>query len=156
MERDDSGLRSGGEIAEKFAAGVRKVEVCMKKQILAVCAALLLTPLISLAQAMPEVTAKVPFKFVVEGKTLPAGRYEFKLMENDLSAVMITDMKTEHSIMVPIIAPAGLQSANHAKIVFDKTGKTSYLSEVVIPGMDGYFIAAPTGRHQQKSVRGVS
>ncbi len=128
----------------------------MKKQILAVCAVLLLTPLIGLAQALPEVTAKVPFKFMVEGRTLPAGRYEFKVMENDLSTVMITNMKTDHSIMVPVIAPAGLRSVNHAKVIFDKAGKRSYLSEVVIPGMDGYLIAAPTAGHQQKTIRGVS
>ncbi len=128
----------------------------MKKQILAVCAVLLLMPLISFAQTLPEVIAKIPFKFMVEGRTLPAGRYKFKLIENDLSTMRITNMKTEHSMVVPIVAPAGLRSADKAQVLFDKIGRTSDLAEVVIPGMDGYLIAAPAGEHHQRSVPGTN
>ncbi len=124
----------------------------MKKQILAAFGAMLLMPLLGLAQMEPTVKAKIPFKFVVEGRTLPAGNYEFQLVGNELGTIRVTDLKTDHSILVPIMAPVGLQPAKTAEILFDKTGKTSYLSEVVIPGMDGYRVAIPTVKHETKAV----
>ncbi len=128
----------------------------MKKQFLAVLAAFVLMPLIGLAQTGPKVVAKIPFRFVVEGRTLASGPYEFKLIGTDLDAMRITNTKTNHAIVVPIVAPAGLEPTHRAEVVFDKAGKSSYLSEVIIPGMDGYLIAGPTGEHQQTSVPGTN
>ncbi len=127
----------------------------MKKPVLAAFAALILMPLIGSAQVGVEVVAKIPFKFEVLGKTLPAGNYEFKLTGTELNTVMITNTKTDPSIMAPILAPNGLQPPANAKVVFEKVGKISYLSEVVIPGLDGYLISAPAAEHRRTTVRGM-
>jgi hypothetical protein len=119
----------------------------MKIQVIAVAAALLLMPLIGMAQENPGVLATIPFGFVADGIKLPAGHYEFKLKGMELNTLIVRDTKTDHAIMLPIIAPAGLSPNSKAQIVFDKEGKSRVLSEVVIPGMDGYVLTnqnAPT------------
>jgi hypothetical protein len=113
----------------------------MKFKILAVFGALLLMPLFSFAQTNPAVTATIPFSFRVEGRTLPAGPYEFQLMGADLTTMKVVNTQTGHSVMVPIIAPDGLQSNVPDQVVFEKAGKTRYLTQVYIPGMDGYLLA---------------
>ncbi len=128
----------------------------MKKQLLAVLAALMLTPLIGLAQIEPMVTATIPFKFVVDGTKLPSGPYEFKLMGTELNVMQITDTKTGNGVLVPIMATARPQSRAVPRVVFDKNHNRSYLSEVVIPDMDGYLFAPPTGKHQQTTIPGTN
>jgi hypothetical protein len=125
-----------------------RLEVRMKLKIIAAFGALLLMPLIGFAQGNPAVTAKIPFAFMVEGRTLPAGPYEFQLMGEDLTTMKVVDTQTGHGVMVPIIAPDGLQSNVNAEVVFEKTGKTPYLSQVYIPGMDGYLLADQGGGSQ--------
>ncbi len=120
----------------------------MKPKILAAFGVLLLMPLVGVAQAAPGVTATIPFAFMVEGKMLPAGPYEFQLMGTDLSTMKVVDTQTGKSVMIPILAPVGEQSYVNAQVVFDKAGKTRYLSEVFIPDMDGYLLADLGGGSQ--------
>jgi hypothetical protein len=117
----------------------------MKTRVSAVFAVLLSVPLLGLAQNQPRVVAKIPFSFVAEGKTLPSGSYEFQLMGNGLSDVLITDTHNDHAIMVPIIAPDGNRAISQAKVVFDEVGNTCILSKVVIPDMGGYVTFEPAG-----------
>ena len=69
------------------------------------------------------VEATIPFAFNVEGKVLPAGQYEF--------------------------TPA----ANLATlIVFDKVGDVFTLSEIWVPGLDGFMLHMTKEAHEHRIV----
>jgi hypothetical protein len=43
--------------------------------------------------------------------------------------------------------------AAEARLVFDKVGAVSYLSELWMPGSDGYLVHAAKGKHTHVSVK---
>jgi hypothetical protein len=129
----------------------------MRKQpvvLAAVCTVLALTG--GVAWAANAVVVNVPFAFVVDGHaTMPAGRYEIKADNPDEAPVTIRNLDTrqEHAMMpltrvAQVGTPEGL-------VVFDKTADgTCYLSEVHIPGIDGFIFQGATARHTHVKVTG--
>ncbi len=106
------------------------------------------------AQA-PLVLAKIPFAFTVEKKVLPAGQYEFTPnIERGVLRVLDVDKKGE-AVLAPIITrlAAGMHTTpKDAHIVFDKVGDVYTLSEIWVPGEDGYLLHATKGKHEHHIV----
>jgi hypothetical protein len=100
------------------------------------------------------VTADIPFSFTAEGKTYPAGEYDF-LQNDSATEVMIRGVKSNQSGMVPILTRLAPRPQGEAAIVFDQVGKGHMLSELHLPGMDGYlFKAAGTAKHTHVTIKG--
>ncbi len=58
-------------------------------------AAVILGACVSSAHAQEIVTAKVPFAFVAAGRTLPAGRYQFRSVDGGGAAIAIQGLDDE-------------------------------------------------------------
>lgn len=119
--------------------------------------ALLVLAAVPQAWAQPEIVkANVPFAFVVNGKTMSAGTYEFtvrpdeqivKIQKNDGSPEALAMILTYVSFR-----PYSNQE-NDSHIVFDKVGNTYTLSEIWQPGFDGVVLAMTKGNHEHHVIR---
>jgi hypothetical protein len=100
-----------------------------------------------------SINAKIDFSFKVEGKVLPAGVYDFSREKlSDVFKIMGPDKKV---LLVPFMTRLSKDihtSAEDSHIVFDKVGDTYLLSEIWIPGDDGYLFLATKGLHTHKTL----
>jgi len=128
----------------------------MKKQILAavVVAVFALGLAGSLAWAAGAVAVDIPFSFIVKDKEMPAGRYEIRT-EGDTN-LAIKNAGGGGTVLVPVMERLADTGGKEPKVVFDKMedGK-SYLSEVHIPGQDGFLLSiAGKGKETHVTVSG--
>jgi hypothetical protein len=105
------------------------------------------------AQESP-VKAKIDFAFKVEGKTLPAGNYEFTRDDNAMTFRVqgVGNEGAIASIMTRLSAEMHLMP-REAHVVFDVVGDSYILSEIWLPAGDGYLVAATKGPHTHKTVK---
>lgn len=100
-----------------------------------------------------SIKAMIDFQFTAGGQVLPAGEYEFK---RDTTAPMFrVQGEGKNFVMAPVItrlAGAMHTTPQDAHIVFDKIGDTYLLSEIWIPGEDGFMLLATKGPHEHKVV----
>ncbi len=128
----------------------------MKNRVLAVIAAAVLGVGLSPTRVFAQMTVRVdvPFAFTVEGKTVPAGPYDFsELSEGALKMSSVKTPATE--VMLPIITRLGAVNEADSKVVFDKVESKMTLSEVWIAGQDGYLVYATKGAHTHQTVKGA-
>ena len=117
------------------------------RKALAVLAILAAMPLLAMAQStFSAVDANVNFGFYAGGKMMPAGSYEFKVIEQG-GTLSVLNEKTDQTFFVPILTTISPRESSDADVVFDKTGSTYYLSEVYIPGLDGYLVQGAPAKH---------
>ncbi len=124
----------------------------MRQRIFFVLAMLVLIMCYAIAQNVPTVDADIPFSFNVEGKTLPAGPYQFKEGANP-DVMVVNNTKTRETVMATVMTRLGSQADRESDLVFDVTGNEHYLSEVHIAGMDGYLLKATPGKHTHVHVK---
>lgn len=108
----------------------------------------------TLAWATDEVEANVPFAFTVDGnKTLPAGRYAIKAEGPDEMPVTIRNVKTGKEYVLLVVTRLAQFNTVEPAMVFDKTADGTYfLSEVHIPGIDGFAFQGAPGKHTHVKV----
>ena len=121
---------------------------------LAVVVALWMTAAPASAQAQKLVRADIPFQFVIEGKTLPAGKYDVSLTASNL--LQIRDAKGNGQALAYVTRLAQREgSGEHTtELIFDKTDTQNVLSEVWSTGQDGFYLAGTTGVHTHVRVKG--
>ena len=98
------------------------------------------------------VKAKVAFPFTVEGKALPAGQYVFTLQESGDVFRVVGEGK---DVMATVVTRLGGEMRSAPKgthLVFDKVGELYLLSEIWVPGEDGFLLLATKGVHAHKTV----
>jgi hypothetical protein len=103
---------------------------------------------------MGPVKANIPFQFVAEGKTFPAGQYEFIRDGTDRN-FQVVGPGTRNDVIVPIITRLGGSihtTPQDSHIVFDNVNGTYILSELWIPGMDGFVLHITQGKHEHRTV----
>ncbi len=126
----------------------------MTRRTVTVLAALLLLPLLSVAQVSNlGVVAKVDFAFVANGKSLPAGTYEFRTEGLSDATLVAMNTQTRQSTLIPILTSVSPRQQNLAEVVFDKTGDNYYLSEVYFPGQDGVLLQGANVKHTHTVVK---
>ncbi|MCJ7440402.1 MAG: hypothetical protein MUO25_02305 [Thermoanaerobaculaceae bacterium] len=127
----------------------------MKKQILAavVVAAFALGLAGSLAWASGALSVDIPFSFIVKDKEMPAGRYEIRT-EGEAN-LAIKSAERGGTVLVPILERLADTGGKEPKVIFDKMedGKT-YLSEVHVPGQDGFLVGIAGGKEKHVTVKG--
>jgi hypothetical protein len=105
------------------------------------------------AQTQMMVTGKIAFPFTVGAKTLPPGQYEFVC---DAATPVIRVVSGNKNVaLAPIItrlAGAMHTTPKDSHIVFDKVGDIYSLSEIWVPGQDGYMLLATKGQHEHAVV----
>lgn len=102
--------------------------------------------------AQPQaLKAKIDFSFTVEGKVLPAGQYEFT--RDSLAQVFRVEGEGKNIALVPILTRLSGEmhtTPQDAHLVFDVVDGKYMLSELWIPGEDGYLVLATKGKHEHK------
>ncbi len=114
----------------------------------------LLAMVIGSAHAAQALRANIPFQFVVEGKALPAGEYDF-IQSPDKQSIQVIPTKKGPSADALVLTRLGKgihTTQIDAHIVFDKVGETYFLSEIWVPEVDGYLIHATKQPHEHRSV----
>jgi len=89
--------------------------------------------------------ANIPFDFIVNGKTLPAGNYEVKRLNDEPEGLIIRSVDNKHDHAV--FETESMQQnrmPREDQIVFDRFGDTYFLSEVLTGGMETARRLAPT------------
>ncbi len=124
----------------------------MKKFFAVAVLTLLATATIAVAQAGNSVVAEVPFPFLVGKVSLPAGTYQFAASAN-LEDIIITDTTTRKTIIASVITRLSPRSASEAMVVFDVADANHYLSEIYMPGMDGFQVPGSPAQHTHMSVK---
>jgi hypothetical protein len=107
------------------------------------------------AQVDQLIRVNVPFSFVVGKKALPAGEYNFA--PNSLNeAIEVTPAKKGEigadAIVLTQLA-AEVHNVGGGHLVFDKVGDTYFLSEIWIPGFDGFLVNATKEKHTHRVIK---
>lgn len=126
----------------------------MRKQIVTAAAVgvLALGLAVSTAWASGAISVNIPFSFMVKDKEMPAGQYEIRA-EGDQSKLVVKG--TSVTVLVPVIERLADTGAKQPKIVFDKIlNGTAVLSEVHMPGQDGFLVGVATAKESHVVVTG--
>jgi hypothetical protein len=90
-----------------------------------------------------QLTAKIPFQFMVNNQTLPAGTYEIAYAQPDdetSMAIRSMDGKAEDTFFVEDAAAA--EGAKKTELVFDEIGNQHFLTQIWVAGQDqGHQVA---------------
>ena len=109
----------------------------MKTKVLATLALSILVGSLAAPLSAQTITLKanIPFQFVVEGKTMPAG--EYLLQKGSSLFVSLQSFGADSAVMSPVISSGILDSGNRseAKLYFHRYGDQYFLSGIC----DGYI-----------------
>jgi hypothetical protein len=121
----------------------------MRKQLVAVVV-MILGLAGTLAWAVDQVEVDFRFAFIVDGKEMPAGSY---IVQVNGDRVVIKDPKGGAGTEVAVVTRLADRGLEKPKLFFDKTedGKY-YLSELSLPGVDGFAFKGAPGRHSHEAV----
>jgi len=102
----------------------------------------------SVTASAEDMTCRVPFGFIVNGKTLAAGHYK---VANNNGVLMV---KSERDGAIVLGIPAGRRTDNSSggSLVFLKTGTRYDLSEIWSPDGDGRILP-PSRRQMEERAR---
>jgi hypothetical protein len=106
------------------------------------------------AHAQGAAIVKVDFAFVAAGKAMPAGAYTIE--KTPVGALILRSRGAgQNSPLLAPITRLGRHDKDHfAELVFDKTDQGAQLSEIWLPGEDGYLLLATSKEHQHQVVNG--
>ena len=100
-----------------------------------------------------QIAFDIKFDFTAEGKTVRAGEYVFtgSTHRNGELSLKRTDGKFR-MVLTPMtrLARQHQGDAPKASLVFDKVGDQRMLSEIWLPGPDGYLIRAAAGEEEHE------
>jgi hypothetical protein len=108
------------------------------------------------AQAQTQYDFKVPFGFVAHGKTFAAG--EYRLATNDTDTILTLEGKDPKNGAVALPVETRISEARslaEPEIVFDKLDGKYFVSELLVPGDDGYMVQVTKAKHTHESVKGA-
>jgi hypothetical protein len=107
-----------------------------------------------IARALGPARFVVPFSFMAKDKELPAGTYDFTAQGEGLSQLMIRSSGGGGTTLVPVVTRLADIGAKQPVVVFDVAEGKHYLSEVHMPGADGFALAGAPGKHTHAKVEG--
>ena len=82
-----------------------------------------------------HVRANIPFNFAAGSKTLPAGTYDVRTIENGDSKMLLLQARDgSSSMIVGSNAAEHLKPADKSKLVFNQYGSRYFLSEIWVNG----------------------
>ena len=98
----------------------------------------------STAYAQSVLVADIPFNFSIAGGTHPAGRYEFRAIDDD-HAVEFDAFGHDAALtqVVTRIEPTTRAARVDGRLTFYKIGERYYLAQMWFPDEDGFLFHAP-------------
>ena len=95
---------------------------------------------------------KIPFSFFVNGKEMPAGRYEIRTEGEGADRLVLRDTAGGGASLLPVMTRLASTDAAKGQVVFDTADGKNYLSEVHFPGIDGFALTGAPGKHTHAKV----
>jgi hypothetical protein len=126
----------------------RKLEegFSMKRRVSLTIAAFVVVSLLGGTMAFAQnFTADVAFPFIAAGKDMAAGKYTIETTAG--GPVVLVSPGGLRTLMPVITTLARIAAEAGPRLVFDKVGTESRLSEVWMPGKDGLLLVATTEPH---------
>ncbi len=107
------------------------------------------------AQSADPALVNIPFRFVVDGKLLPAGRYRISALAADSAVLLVENTNGRPAVFVATVRvaanPDETGSASH--VTFRSYDGQHFLSMVSVPGEDAREIPLRTGAMDQMLAR---
>jgi hypothetical protein len=108
---------------------------------------------VALAQGEKRINFETSFAFLLNGKQMPAGRYQIEALPGQgPSMLTLRNLQTNDRMTVKPITRLADLGGSEPQVVFDKTQDAYYLAEVHIPGIDGFDIEHAPGEHSHAKV----
>jgi len=104
--------------------------------LLALICAVILAPRARAANA-GDVAVDVPYEFVVEGKTLPAGHYTVSRIHSLDDSTLVLKSYEQHTTVVLVPTSFDDSMTGHARLSFNKVGEQYFLSTIAT--LDGAY-----------------
>jgi len=101
----------------------------MKKNLIAALTLGLLLAAPALAQTA-SMKVNVPFDFIVNGKTLPAGEYKVDGLSTSTGTIAIRNTETTAKLMTLTNGCESIEAADASKLVFHRYGGQYFLAQV--------------------------
>jgi hypothetical protein len=147
---DCFGKRAGINILGNFF--LRGNYMMFKKSTLIIWAVVLTLGIWGSIVYADTVVANIEFPFKVENRDFVAGKYTF---DADLQTGTITlrSESTGKGVVLPIMTRLSARG-DEASVVFDKEGDKYYLTEIYMPGIDGFEVKGGlTTKHTHVKVK---
>lgn len=129
----------------------------MRKGLVAVAGLLVLTFGVVVGHAQrPKGLVQIPFSFTAGGSELPAGTYRISTETNNPHFLRIRNDAGDKTVMCSVLTRLSASQSTKAEVVFDRVGEKRILSEVYLPGADGYQLSGTKGEHTHEKVSGDS
>lgn len=130
---------------------------CLVSMVLGVAvAAILSVPAQAQGMDKKPIFASVDFPFYTAETSHPAGSYEISAPNFGAETVTLRPSGGKDTISMSVITRlaqrGGATGAQKADLVFDTVGDRKYLSEVWIPGREGYLVRATSEAHEHAVV----
>ena len=113
-------------------------------------AALLLTAGTAMSQS-PSIKADIPFTFYAGAKSMPAGKYE--IIRQPAGPISLNGPGGDTTLL-PVLTYLGRHDSDtEPELIFDKLQGQMHLSEVWLPGQDGFLLLGTKERHDHEVLR---
>jgi hypothetical protein len=142
--------RSGSKDTRHIA----RKEGNMKNILMLFAVALALLVTAASAQTI-QLKAEIPFGFIVNGATLPAGEYLVRSEGAGGAALLFSDLNGHRNNLMLTNACRSLKAATKTKLVFHRYGDRYFLSQIWIAGKDSGR-ELPTSRRETEVARDFS
>jgi hypothetical protein len=127
----------------------------MRKRLIAAMSLLVLTLGVVAGYAQRgRASVEIPFSFTAGGSELPAGTYRISTDPNNPGILRIRSEAGDKSALCTVMTRLSPSESAKAQVVFDKVGEKRVLSEVYLPGSDGFQLAGTKGEHTHEKVSG--
>ena len=121
----------------------------MKKNFLLFTAALaLVVTTVASAQTI-KVKVNVPFNFVVNRATLPAGEYLVQSVDDEGKVLAIRDLDTNTTRLVSFNSCTSPKSASQTKLIFHRYGERYFLNQIWVEGNNSGHELNPSPREKE-------
>jgi|WetSurMetagenome_2_1015567.scaffolds.fasta_scaffold07542_7 hypothetical protein len=123
--------------------------------VVGICLTMLLAATFGLAQGSIVIHANIPHEFTVNGKVLPAGKYDFAYDSSQMRLTIKDSVEGSSGVALTVLtrlAGAIHTTPQDSHVVFDKIGNKYLLSELWIPGLDGFELLSTKERHEHEII----
>ncbi len=119
---------------------------------LLVASLFLISTVVAMYAQTVSLRANIPFAFTAGQKQLPAGEYSFTPTANGETVRVASNKDTALALVLTRMAAGIHTTPKDAHVVFDKMGDQYFLSEIWIPGVDGFDLHNTTQKHEHQII----
>jgi hypothetical protein len=138
----------------------------MKKQYLRILTALIAVAglgIVAKGQVLDQIVVNIPYEFVVAGKTLPAGTYGVKRVNDADPRALLLSSFDNHARPIIVMTQVETSDVDKTEVSFEQVGDQHFLSKIetahhlfTIPIFRSQILEATARTHRGTSASGSS